>query len=134
MWLLYSLVGEQNSIVFDKSKCLVTAGNGRKEVDESYQEAFREFFELMGVFTVADAIPFLRRLDLGGYENEMKKTAKKLDDMLQGWLDEHKRWKTGETAAKKDFMDVILEILDGGTNEALNFDTDTINKATCLVR
>ncbi|KAF7141798.1 hypothetical protein RHSIM_Rhsim06G0040100 [Rhododendron simsii] len=111
----------------------IVAGNGKKEVDESYLEAFREFFELMGVFTVADAIPFLRRLDLGGHENEMKKTAKKLDDMLQGWLDEHKRRKAGETVeAEKDFMNVMLKILDGGTNEALNFDADTINKATCL--
>jgi len=65
----------------------------------------------------------------------MKKTGKKIDDVLQRWLDEHKRKKnSGEaTVAEKDFMDVMLEILDDGTNEVLNFfDADTINKATCL--
>lgn len=89
------------------------------------------------MFIVGDAIPFLRWLDLGGYEKEMKKTGKKIDDVLQRWLDEHKEKKnSGEaTVAEKDFMDVMLEILDDGTNEVLNFfDADTINKATCLVR
>ncbi|KAH7849516.1 hypothetical protein Vadar_018988 [Vaccinium darrowii] len=107
---------------------------GKKEVDEDFREVVREFFKLIGVLTMADAVPFLRRLDLGGYENKMKKTAKKLDDILQDWLDEHKRRKNFDEASEveKDFMDVLLEILDGGKNEALNFDADIINKATCL--
>jgi cytochrome P450 len=114
----------------------IIAGSAKKEVDNSFREAFREFFYLMGVVTVADAIPFLRWLDLGGYENKMKKTAKKLDDMLQGWLDEHKQRRSSseatEAETEKDFMDVMLDILAGGTNEALSFDADIINKATCL--
>lgn len=112
------------------------AGNGKTEVDEGYREAFRAFFELMGTFTVADAIPFLRWLDLGGYEKEMKRTGKKIDDLLQEWLDEHKRRKISREVAEaeKHFMGVMFEILDGCTNDALNFDADTINKATCLVR
>ncbi|KAH7848424.1 hypothetical protein Vadar_002608 [Vaccinium darrowii] len=112
------------------------AGNGKAEVDEGYREAFRAFFELMGVFTVADAIPFLRWLDLGGYEKEMKRIGKKMDDLLQEWLDEHKRRKisceVAEVEAEKGFMELMLEILDGGTNDALNFDAETISKATCL--
>lgn len=110
------------------------AGNGKTEVDEGYREAFRAFFELMGTFTVADAIPFLRWLDLGGYEKEMKRTGKKIDDLLQEWLDEHKRRKISREVAEaeKHFMGVMFEILDGCTNDALNFDADTINKATCL--
>lgn len=116
----------------------IIAGNGKTEVDEGYREAFRAFFELMGTFTVADAIPFLRWLDLGGYEKEMKRTGKKIDDLLQEWLDEHKRRKISreaeEAEAEKHFMGVMFEILDGCTNDALNFDADTINKATCLVR
>ncbi|KAH7849004.1 hypothetical protein Vadar_011601 [Vaccinium darrowii] len=43
----------------------------------------------------------------------MKKTTKKLDDVLQGWLDEHKLQKSSGKVAEKDFMDVMLEILDG---------------------
>lgn len=87
---------------------------------------------------MGDAIPFLRWLDLGGYEKEMKRTGKKMDDLLQEWLGEHKRRKNSGVAveADKDFMDVMLEILNGvrGTSNALKFDVDTINKSTCLVR
>ncbi|KAH7836171.1 hypothetical protein Vadar_033352 [Vaccinium darrowii] len=108
------------------------AGNGKPDV-KGYGEAFKDFFKLIAGFTIGDAIPFLRWLDLGGYEKEAKRTGKKIDEMFQGWLNEHKRRKnSGESAkAEKDFMDVMLEILDGGTKEELNFDADTIIKATC---
>lgn len=118
-------------------KDLSIAGNAKIEADEVYRMALKEFFELAGAFIIADAIPFLRWLDMGGYEKKMKTTAKKMDELLQQWLDEHKRRRnSGEVAeAEKDFMDVMLEILDDGTNEALKFfDADTINKATCWVR
>ncbi|KAG5543328.1 hypothetical protein RHGRI_016157 [Rhododendron griersonianum] len=111
------------------------AGNGRINVDDGFQEAFKPFFDLMGTFTVADAIPFLRWFDFGGYAKEVKKTGKKMDDLLQEWLNEHKRQKkSGDQVAEaeKDFMDVMLEILDGGTNKILNFDADTVIKATCV--
>ncbi|KAH7850031.1 hypothetical protein Vadar_026750 [Vaccinium darrowii] len=113
----------------------IIAGNAKIEVDDGFRAALKAFFDLGGAFILADAIPFLRWFDFGGYEKEMKKTGKKMDDLLQMWLDEHKRRKfSGEAAgAEKGFMDVMLEILDDGTHEALNFfDADTINKATCL--
>ncbi|KAF5942829.1 hypothetical protein HYC85_020471 [Camellia sinensis] len=102
---------------------------------ERCRKSLRDFFELMGVFTVADAVPFLRWLDLGGYEKAMKKTAKELDCVLQGWLEEHKHKRiSGEAKAEQDFMDVLLSVLDDGvTQEGPKFDADTINKATCLV-
>ncbi|KAI8015702.1 hypothetical protein LOK49_LG05G02289 [Camellia lanceoleosa] len=102
---------------------------------ERCRKSLRDFFELMGVFTVGEAVPFLRRLDLGGYEKAMKKTAKELDGVLQGWLEEHKHKRiSGEAKAEQDFMDVLLSVLlDGGvTQEGPKFDADTINKATCL--
>ncbi|KAF7140595.1 hypothetical protein RHSIM_Rhsim06G0040200 [Rhododendron simsii] len=113
----------------------VIAGNGRINVDDGFWEVFKPFFDLMGTFTVADAIPFFRWFDFRGYEKEVKKTAKKMDDLLQEWLNEHKRRKKSDdqvAEAEKDFMDVMLEILDCGTNKILNFDADTINKATCV--
>ncbi|XP_058220943.1 cytochrome P450 CYP82D47-like [Rhododendron vialii] len=113
----------------------VIAGNGRINVNDRFREAFKPFFDLMGTFTMADAIPYLRWFDFGGYEKEVKKTGKKMDDLLQEWLNEHKRQKNSGNQvaeAEKDFMDVMLEILDGGTNKILNFEADTIIKATCV--
>ncbi|KAH7833144.1 hypothetical protein Vadar_003479 [Vaccinium darrowii] len=111
----------------------IIAGNGKPDM-KGFGEAFKVFFELIGVFTVGDAIPFLRWLDLGGYEKAAKRTGKEIDELLQGWLNEHKRRKNSSDAveAEKDFMDVMLEILDGHTKDAFNFDADTITKATCL--
>ncbi|KAJ0085868.1 hypothetical protein Patl1_09063 [Pistacia atlantica] len=71
--------------------------------NERSKEALRKFFELTGAFPLADALPFMRWLDLGGHEKAMKKTAKELD-----------------------------EVVEEGAQELPSYDADTINKATCL--
>ncbi|XP_057455844.1 cytochrome P450 CYP82D47-like [Lotus japonicus] len=105
-----------------------------EEENEKIQKAVRDFFHLFGQFTVSDAVPFLRWLDLDGQEKKMKKTAKELDDFAQVWLEQHKyktnsgseEWKNGE----HDFMDLLLSAVD---DECLHgHDHDTIVKSTCL--
>ena len=103
-----------------------------EEKARRFQKAMREFFHLLGLFVVSDAIPFLGWFDLGGHEKAMKKFAKELDTILGEWLEEHKRKRAScEGKEQQDFMDVMLSILDGKDLEG--FDADTINKATCLV-
>jgi hypothetical protein len=85
------------------------------------------------MFVVSDTIPCLGWLDLGGHEKAMKKAAKELDGLLGKWLEEHKcKRAAGEDKEEKDFMDVMLSVLDG--KDIAGYDADTINKATCLVR
>ncbi|KAA8538476.1 hypothetical protein F0562_027978 [Nyssa sinensis] len=100
------------------------------------RKKMKEFFELMGTFTVSDALPFLRWLDIGGYEKAMRKTAKELDLLLQGWLEEHYKQKrvSGEVKSEQDFMDDMLSILDDAAvdHDQAIYDADTITKATCL--
>ena len=98
------------------------------------QKALDEFFHLLGLFVVSDAIPFLGWLDIGGHERAMKKTAKELDGFLGEWLEEHKRKRAsgGVARGEQDFMDVMLSILDG--KALAGYDADTIIKATSLVR
>ncbi|KAI6688935.1 hypothetical protein NL676_025763, partial [Syzygium grande] len=94
--------------------------------------ALRSFFELAGQFVASDVLPFFRWFDIGGYVKAMKRTAKELDDVVGGWLDEHKRKRAcGEVEGDRDFMDVMLSIL-GTADELPSYDADTINKATCL--
>ena len=82
----------------------------------------------------SDALPYLRWLDVGGYEKSMKKTAKELDHMAQGWLEEHKQRKiSGGIKEHQDFLDVMLSIVTD-EDEISSYDADTIIKATCLVR
>ncbi|KAF8022900.1 hypothetical protein BT93_F0419 [Corymbia citriodora subsp. variegata] len=104
-----------------------------EEEERRCHNAIREFFRLMGMFTVADALPFLRWLDLGGHEKAMKRTMKELDAILSNWLEEHKRKKkvdSDKSQGDHDFMDVMLSTLDG--RDIAGHDADTIAKATCL--
>ena len=98
------------------------------------QKVMRDFAYLFGVFVLSDAIPFLGWLDFQGYEKAMKRTAKELDILVGGWLEEHKQKRLlgGGVIEEQDFMDVMLSILEDA--KISGFDADTINKATCLVR
>ncbi|KAK1587889.1 hypothetical protein Q3G72_017955 [Acer saccharum] len=105
-----------------------------------YQKVIREFVFLFGVFVLSDAIPFLGWWDFNGYEKAMKRTAKELDSLIGGWLEEHKQKRllllSGDhqmirKLEESDFMDVMLNILEDA--KISGYDADTINKATCLV-
>ena len=113
----------------------VIVGKGRYSMDiEHWEELMGRFFEMGGKLVVSDALPFLRWLDIGGDERSMKKIAKELDIVAQGWLDEHKKKRdSGELNGEEDLMDVMLSILDDA-EQFPGRDLDTINKAMCLVR
>ncbi|KAF8034244.1 hypothetical protein BT93_C0512 [Corymbia citriodora subsp. variegata] len=109
-----------------------TASEEDKSQNDRCRIALKSFFELGGQFVASDVLPYLRWLDIGGYVKAMKRTAKELDDVVSGWLNEHKSKRaSGEAESDRDFMDVMLSIL--GTADVLpSYDADTINKATCL--
>ncbi|KAF9600568.1 hypothetical protein IFM89_010054 [Coptis chinensis] len=95
------------------------------------QKGMRDFFRLLGLFIIEDALPYLSWLDLQGYKKEMKNTAKELDSVFQRWLEEHKRMRqTGELNREQDFMDVLMSILED--TKISEYDNDTIIKSTCL--
>ncbi|PIN12337.1 hypothetical protein CDL12_15056 [Handroanthus impetiginosus] len=97
-----------------------------------HKKVMRDFLYFFGVFVLSDAIPALKWLDLQGHEKAMKKIAKKLDDLLEEWLEEHKQRRriSGENKEAQDFMDVMLNLLKD--SDFADFDADTVNKATCL--
>ncbi|XP_038704589.1 cytochrome P450 CYP82D47-like [Tripterygium wilfordii] len=96
------------------------------EENERCRKALRDFFTLTGSFPASDALPYLRRFDLGGTEKAMKKSFKELDKILDGWLEEHRKKK-----GNQDFMDVLISILDDAS-DLPSYDADTIIKATCV--
>ncbi|KAI3762909.1 hypothetical protein L1987_53351 [Smallanthus sonchifolius] len=109
-------------------------GGGGDEAERCHK-AISDFFRLIGIFVVSDAIPFLWWLDLQGYEKEMKKTAKDLDLVLEGWLEEHRRKRKSDLENKdevKDFIDVMLSLEDEGQLANVEHDSDTSIKSTCL--
>ena len=70
---------------------------------------------------------------MGGYEKSMKKTAKELDHIDGGWLEENKQRKLcGGMKENQDFMDVLLSTVTD-EDKISSYDVDTIIKATCMV-
>ncbi|XP_058220936.1 cytochrome P450 CYP82D47-like isoform X1 [Rhododendron vialii] len=108
------------------------ATDGDEKEGRRCQKALRDFFYFLGLFLAADAIPFLRWLDLGGHEKAMKETLKEVDNLFSRWLDEHRQRRESEQSCKgdQDFMDVMLSTLEG--TDLAGYDADTINKSTCL--
>ncbi|KAK9757293.1 hypothetical protein RND81_01G154000 [Saponaria officinalis] len=112
-----------------------------KSLKDSYEgedykrckKVLMDFFELAGVFVPADALPWLRWLDIGGHEKAMKKAAKEIDRVAQGWLEEHKRRRVaGKATEKQDFMDVLLDKFETEQDSPFEFEADMIVKATCM--
>ncbi|KAG8384486.1 hypothetical protein BUALT_Bualt04G0122700 [Buddleja alternifolia] len=108
-------------------------GASEETETRSQQRVMRDFVYYFGVFVISDAIPLLGWMDIQGHEKTMRRIAKELDNLIGGWLEEHKRKKkiSGEGREDQDFMDVMLNVLEDA--DFPGFDADTINKATCLV-
>ncbi|KAK8512485.1 hypothetical protein V6N12_075063 [Hibiscus sabdariffa] len=104
--------------------------SGEDAESEKWKKALKDFFELSGKFGVSDAFPYLRWLDIGGDERWIMKVRKVLDEVAQGWLEEHKRNRLSDSSnnSKGDLMDVMLSMAP----ETEKHDADTNIKATCL--
>ncbi|KVI06604.1 cytochrome P450 [Cynara cardunculus var. scolymus] len=72
-----------------------------------FQAVARKYFKLLGAFIVSDFIPFLKGLDVGGYEKAMKVTATEMDNFFDQWLKEKKREKESG-GGNQVFMDALL--------------------------
>ncbi|KAM3341938.1 hypothetical protein P3S68_026904 [Capsicum galapagoense] len=96
-------------------------------------KAIRRFNELLVASAVADFLPYLRWLDIGGHEKAMKETAKEMDCLVEDWLAEHKRKRKlrgNKSGDEEDFMDVMLTICED--KDLYDFDAGAVIKATCL--
>nr|XP_043637070.1 cytochrome P450 CYP82D47-like [Erigeron canadensis] len=104
-------------------------GEDDKEMKKR-REVMREWFQYLGQFVVADALPFLGWLDIGGYVKIMNRVAREVDSMVGKWLDEHRqKIASGDDTEAKDAIDVMIEVVEA--DDSVNYDVDTIIKATC---
>ncbi|GMN52983.1 hypothetical protein TIFTF001_022126 [Ficus carica] len=81
---------------------------------EEFQEMLDELFLLNGVFNIGDWIPWLKFLDLQGYEKRMKALKKRFDRFHDHVLDEHKAKRVGvvKDNVAKDMVDLLLELAE----------------------
>ncbi|KAL8503733.1 hypothetical protein ACS0TY_022450 [Phlomoides rotata] len=111
--------------------CATVAGEKDSAGREGWRETLRDFFDLLTVFTMSDFLPCLKWLDrFGGMHEAFKRTGRKIDGMLQAWLEEHKK-RRGEERQEDDFMTEIMSVADSLALQFPSYDADTISKATC---
>ncbi|KAJ4826982.1 hypothetical protein Tsubulata_038903 [Turnera subulata] len=114
-------------------------GDSRKDNNEESRrcrKAFSDFFYLVGLFLVSDAVPWLGWLDLVmGTVGKMKRTAREIDSVLGSWVNEHrqKRLNGNINEEEQDLIHVMLSTMDGDQISSLH-DANTIVKANCLLR
>uniref|UniRef100_A0A7C8Z0K8 Cytochrome P450 n=1 Tax=Opuntia streptacantha TaxID=393608 RepID=A0A7C8Z0K8_OPUST len=104
-----------------------------KEEGRRWQRALEEVFYLFGIVVVGDFVPWLRWVDLGGHERKMKRVNKELDEILEKMIDEHRARKLNICGdqEEKDFMDVMIKLLDG--TKLGGYEADHVTKATVFV-
>nr|GMD80208.1 cytochrome P450 CYP82D47-like [Ipomoea batatas] len=106
-----------------------------EEVSRRVVTTARRLLNLNEVIVLDDYLPWLRWLDIGGHKKALKETAKKMDSIVEGWLQEHKRKINSKSKEEEDFMDGLLKSFHGdGDHKDIpkDFDADTIVKSTCM--
>ncbi|KAH6775159.1 hypothetical protein C2S52_012720 [Perilla frutescens var. hirtella] len=83
------------------------------------REMIKEWFLLSGAFNIGDWIPWLSSLDLQGYVKRMKIFREKMDRFFDYVIDDHiaRREAAGNDYEKKNFVDVLLQIAEDGTDK-----------------
>ncbi|CAN6449347.1 unnamed protein product [Victoria cruziana] len=109
---------------------------GEDQIDgeaEEFKKVVGEFFRLLGVLTVSDAIPWLEWLDVDGHIKAMKRVKKKMEGIASAWLVEHRREEGhhNREVAKKDFIDVLIKELEG-SHLSEKHHTDSVIQATAI--
>ncbi|GMP65087.1 hypothetical protein CsSME_00026046 [Camellia sinensis var. sinensis] len=113
------------------------AAFGKKSRDqEEFIEAMDEVLKLFGGFSVADMYPFVKLLQvMSGMRRKLEKLHKRVDQILENIVNEHRQRKMERESAKgeaEDLVDVLLRVQKGGEPEFPL--TDDNIKAVILVR
>ncbi|KAI7732097.1 hypothetical protein M8C21_018396 [Ambrosia artemisiifolia] len=110
------------------------------EKGDQFLKTIWRFVNLMGAFAPSDAIPWLRWLDLGGYEKKMKRTAKEMDVVINEWLEDQKKKMNSTSTVQVDengdqpvlLASLLARVKEEVTEGVYGFSTDDIVKATCM--
>lgn len=92
------------------------------------------FFDYFGLYLLSDVIPSLGWSEWK-IKRGMKRTAKELDQVVEAWVEEHKKSRRDHNASfEKDYLDLLIEIFKKREISDRSHDAHTTIKALCLVR
>ncbi|EXB56947.1 Cytochrome P450 71A1 [Morus notabilis] len=80
------------------------------------KELVHEAMFLSGAFNLSDYVPYLAPLDLQGYTRRMKKNSEAIDRVLEEIITEHERGTSEKGHRQKDFVDVLLSLVNQPMN------------------
>lgn len=103
----------------------------RDEETRHAMAVIKKFMSLLGVFVPSDAIPFIEWMDLLGHLRSMKRTAKDLDALVEGWVEEHVVRLKNDPSSRQDFTDVLLSVVKD--DSTFRHTRKTVIKATIMV-
>uniref|UniRef100_A0A0E0E0A4 Cytochrome P450 n=1 Tax=Oryza meridionalis TaxID=40149 RepID=A0A0E0E0A4_9ORYZ len=86
-------------------------------------EMVGELADLLGTITVSDMFPRLRWVDRAmGLDARMKRTAAKLDEVLEMVLRDHEQSRGDDDGEARDLMDDLLSMANGGDDHGYKLD------------
>ncbi|KAG9146438.1 hypothetical protein Leryth_011726 [Lithospermum erythrorhizon] len=133
-WLLHLNLNVMLRTIVGK-QCMVSSGDAKEEEErKKWKKMVEDTLRLIFTPVASDVLPFLRWFDIGGTEKEMKKVSVEMDDIVNGWLQQHIEKKSNNIVddGQRDFMDAMISAVDAGNVELGGYDPQTVIKATCM--
>ncbi|WOH10597.1 hypothetical protein DCAR_0730066 [Daucus carota subsp. sativus] len=127
-----------SSLSVDLSELFVTLSNdvscrsafGKKYSEDGsgreFKKLLKEFLELLGSYSFADFVPWLRWVDrISGLDGKVDRVFKNLDKFLQGVVQEHLDKQANQLEDKENFVDILLRI-QNETIHGISIENDNI--------
>ncbi|XP_020270794.1 cytochrome P450 71A1-like [Asparagus officinalis] len=104
------------------------------EEGRRFMENTKELMSLFGAFNAADFLPALRVFDVQGLRKRMRKVHAEFDEMLERVIDEHLKEGKKREGEVKDFVDVMLELMESGEEvDGVRIDRTTVKAIVLIV-
>ncbi|XP_010537439.1 PREDICTED: cytochrome P450 CYP736A12-like [Tarenaya hassleriana] len=87
-------------------------GRGKNDGDQKLKDFVEDMSSITGAFNISDYFPLLAPLDLQGFARRTKQLRKSIDIIFEKIIHEHEHQKDHKSKDHKDFVDVLLSLLD----------------------
>ncbi|KAF3604161.1 hypothetical protein F2Q69_00036344 [Brassica cretica] len=91
----------------------------------------QEFFNYFGLYLLSDVMPSLGWSEWK-VKRDMMRTAKGLDQVVEAWVEEHKKRRDDIPGCEKHYLDLLIEIFENREIPGTIHDAHTTTKAICL--
>ncbi|KAG2290908.1 hypothetical protein Bca52824_037577 [Brassica carinata] len=127
---LQDLVANMSLMMIAGKRYFGAAPNCEAGEARRYGKLIQDYFDYFGLYLLSDVIPSLGWLEWK-IKRDMKRTAKELDEVVESWVEEHKKRRD---ECEKHYLDLLIEIFKNREIPGTTHGAHTTTKAICLVR